>query len=72
LLRLPSAAAQACSGAGYALPFIIMLNNHPSGLTAAEIAELRELAARAAEHSYSPYSRFRVGAAILLTDGTRV
>lgn len=30
---------------------------------------LRSLAAGAAEHSYSPYSRFRVGAALLLEDG---
>ena len=30
---------------------------------------LMELARRAMEHSYSPYSRFRVGAALLSTDG---
>ena len=33
---------------------------------------LRELATEAAAHSYSPYSHFRVGAALLLTDGTTV
>ena len=33
---------------------------------------LRELATAAAEHSYSPYSRFRVGAALLLADGSTV
>jgi cytidine deaminase len=42
---------------------------HPSGLSAEKIAELRELAAKAAEQSYSPYSHFRVGAAVLLDDG---
>ena len=31
--------------------------------------QLRELATAAAEHSYSPYSRFRVGAALLLSNG---
>lgn len=35
-------------------------------------AKLRALAAQAAEHSYSPYSRFRVGAALLLSDGAIV
>jgi len=34
-----------------------------------QIAELRNLAAKAAEQSYSPYSKFRVGAAVLLDDG---
>lgn len=33
---------------------------------------LRELANKAAEQSYSPYSRFRVGAALLLADGSVV
>jgi cytidine deaminase len=42
---------------------------HPSGLTAEQIAELRSLATTAAERSYSPYSKFRVGAAVLLEDG---
>lgn len=35
-------------------------------------AELRRLAAEAAGHSYSPYSHFRVGAALLLEDGAVV
>ena len=43
--------------------------NHPSGLSAEQIAELRRLATKAAEQSYSPYSKFRVGAAVLLEDG---
>ena len=38
-------------------------------LAAEQKANLRVLAIRAAEHSYSPYSHFRVGAALLLTDG---
>jgi len=42
---------------------------HPSGLTPQQITELRQLAAKAAEKSYSPYSKFRVGAAVLLDDG---
>ena len=37
-----------------------------------EKQRLRELAAQAAAHSYSPYSRFRVGSALLLTDGAIV
>jgi cytidine deaminase len=42
---------------------------HPSGLSVDQITELRNLAAKAAEQSYSPYSKFRVGAAVLLDDG---
>jgi cytidine deaminase len=42
---------------------------HPSGLSDQAIAELRRLARLAAENSYSPYSKFRVGAAVLLEDG---
>jgi cytidine deaminase len=38
----------------------------------AEKAKLRELAAKAAEHAYAPYSKFRVGAALLLDDGSVV
>ena len=34
-----------------------------------ELSELHELAKRAAAASYSPYSRFRVGAALLCDDG---
>jgi cytidine deaminase len=37
-----------------------------NAVTAAEIAELHQRATEAAHNSYSPYSRFRVGAAILL------
>jgi cytidine deaminase len=50
-----------------------MLQELQSGpLTSAQKTQLRALATAAAEHSYSPYSRFRVGAAMLLTDGTTV
>ena len=42
---------------------------HASGLTSEQIATLRAQAEAAAEKSYSPYSRFRVGAAILLDNG---
>src|SRR5665213_1278029 len=38
----------------------------PSALTESEIALLHQRAAEAAQNSYSPYSGFRVGAAILL------
>jgi cytidine deaminase len=41
-------------------------------LTLVECQKLRELAAVAAENSYSPYSQFRVGSALLLTDGSIV
>jgi cytidine deaminase len=40
-----------------------------TSLTPAEIATLHEHAAAAAQNSYSPYSRFRVGAALLLEGG---
>ncbi len=36
----------------------------------ADMSELLELARRASEASYSPYSHFRVGAALLCKDGT--
>lgn len=39
-------------------------------LSAEEQQRLRELASAAAENAYSPYSGFRVGAALLLTDGS--
>jgi cytidine deaminase len=40
--------------------------------SADQAQQLRRLAAEAAEHSYSPYSKFRVGAALLLDDGAIV
>jgi cytidine deaminase len=42
---------------------------HSSGLSPREIETLRHRATQAAHHSYSPYSRFRVGAAVLLRAG---
>jgi cytidine deaminase len=40
-----------------------------SPVTTAQSDHLRKLATAAAEHSYSPYSHFRVGAALLLETG---
>jgi len=45
------------------------MSDHTSGLTYAAIKDLRSRAAVAAQNSHSPYSRFRVGAAILITVG---
>jgi cytidine deaminase len=44
-------------------------SSHPSGLSTAKIDQLRRQATEAAEHSHSPYSRFRVGASILISVG---
>jgi cytidine deaminase len=41
-------------------------------VNAKDYERLRAIAMAAAEHSYAPYSRFRVGAALLLEDGTVV
>jgi cytidine deaminase len=41
-------------------------------LSAGEQQHLRDLAQAAARNSYSPYSQFRVGAALLLEDGSIV
>jgi cytidine deaminase len=41
-------------------------------MTPAEIATLHQRATEAAQNSYSPYSHFRVGAGILLEDGSIV
>ena len=45
---------------------------HPIGLTSAQIDHLQQQAVAVAHHAYAPYSNFRVGAAVLLTDGTIV
>lgn len=42
---------------------------HASGLTSSAIQELLDRATAVAQNSYSPYSKFRVGAAILITAG---
>jgi len=39
-------------------------------ISAAQAADLQQRAIAVAHHAYSPYSNFRVGAALLLTDGT--
>jgi cytidine deaminase len=41
-------------------------------LSPSDLEQLRKLAGSAAENSYSPYSHFRVGAALLLEDGSIV
>jgi cytidine deaminase len=64
------AGGASCRGAGFAVAFCDMKAvTHRSGLADEMIAELRRLARVAAEQSYSPYSKFRVGAAVLLDDG---
>jgi cytidine deaminase len=45
---------------------------HPTELAPAQITDLQQRALAVAQHAYAPYSKFRVGAAILLTDGTIV
>jgi cytidine deaminase len=45
---------------------------HPSGLAPVQIADLQQRATAVAHHAYAPYSHFRVGAALLLADGTIV
>jgi cytidine deaminase len=47
-------------------------NNEISAISDDLRTRLRELATAVAQHSYSPYSRFRVGAALLFTDGSIV
>jgi cytidine deaminase len=46
-----------------------MAGNPSNNSTAADLQALLDLAGKAAQHSYSPYSHFRVGAALLLTNG---
>ena len=43
-----------------------------SNLTPSKVEHLREQALAAAQNAYAPYSRFRVGAALLLEDGSTV
>lgn len=42
---------------------------HPSGLTRDQISELMQHARAVAKNAYAPYSRFKVGAALLLSNG---
>src|ERR1700722_230690 len=48
--------------------------DHPSQnlLSPEQILDLQQHATTAAHHAYAPYSNFRVGAAVLLTDGSIV
>ncbi|MDQ2833800.1 MAG: cytidine deaminase [Acidobacteriota bacterium] len=43
---------------------------HTDHLTPSQIEDLQQKAAAAALHAYAPYSNFRVGAALLLADGS--
>jgi cytidine deaminase len=44
----------------------------PNPLSPAKAADLQQRAIAVAHHAYAPYSNFRVGAAVLLSDGTIV
>lgn len=44
----------------------------PDPLDASILMQLRQAATEAAQHAYAPYSNFRVGAALLLDNGTIV
>jgi cytidine deaminase len=44
----------------------------PNPLSPAQAADLQHRAIAVAHHAYAPYSNFRVGAAVLLSDGTIV
>jgi cytidine deaminase len=46
--------------------------SHPTSLDAVQVANLQQRAIAVAHHAYAPYSNFRVGAAVLLSDGTIV
>ena len=44
----------------------------PNPVSSAQAADLQQRAIAVAHHAYAPYSHFRVGAAVLLSDGTIV
>jgi len=46
--------------------------NGPNSLSLAQATDLQQRAIAVAHHAYAPYSHFRVGAAVLLADGTIV
>jgi cytidine deaminase len=46
--------------------------SHPAPVSPAQAADLQQHAITVAQHAYAPYSHFRVGAAVLLSDGTIV
>jgi cytidine deaminase len=47
-------------------------SHHSASLEPALAADLQQRAIAVAHHAYAPYSNFRVGAAVLLTDGAIV
>ena len=47
-------------------------NDAPRGITEAQLRDLQALAKETAANAYAPYSRFRVGAAVLLEGGSVV
>ena len=49
-----------------------MSPTNSTSLTPQQIADLQQRATEVAHHAYAPYSNFRVGAAVLLSDGTIV
>jgi cytidine deaminase len=46
--------------------------SHPAPVSPAQAADVQQRAIAVAQHAYAPYSHFRVGAAVLLSDGTIV
>ena len=46
--------------------------SNPNPLSPAQAADLQQRAIAVARHAYAPYSHFRVGAAVQLSDGTIV
>ena len=49
-----------------------MPSSQATSLDPAAASDLQQRAVAVANHAYAPYSQFRVGAAVLLTDGTIV
>jgi cytidine deaminase len=47
-------------------------SSNPNSPSSAQVADLQQRAVAVAHHAYAPYSNFRVGAAVLLSDGTIV
>jgi cytidine deaminase len=47
-------------------------DSKPASISPAQATDLQQRASAVAHHAYAPYSHFRVGAAVLLTDGNIV